>query len=464
MKQIFLLFIIIIFISCNNPSKNYEDEWKNKMESRDFKGALTIVNSQINKDSLNVELYRMRGSSYFFMDDYDSAYLNYSLALNLDSKDAKTLSAMARLFLGKGSVKQAKSYIEQALIIEQNNAQIHLICGNIYAKEENYLDAEAEFRKTISIDNSSFEAYNNLANILVINREFEKAILIYTKALEINPNNSNILLHRGVAKFQINEKDEGLIDLSQSIRINPENSKAYWYRASMYQKSNKFSKAIIDYNSYQKLKPNDFMAYYNRGICYAQTEKYHEAMKDFSKVIDLDSTQFIAYEGRGNVKVALEDYRGACKDYKKAKKIGSGNVDEIIKLICEDDITALCEYKSEHLVSEANLDYVSVWHENQSSLNGVITDYANDYSSITLDVIRASDEFQSNIGLSIGDEMTIYIDNSQRVIDSKMNDFCETKFEDFIIKGRTIRFSILEAINGGTVNHGIWHLTSAKAI
>ena len=100
----------------------------------------------------------------------------------------------------------------------------------------------------------------------------------------------------------------------------------------------------------------------------------------------------------------------------------------------------MCEYKTEHLVSEDNLNYVSVWHDNQSSLNGVIIDYANDYSRITLDIIRDSDEFQSNTGLSIGDEMTIYIDNSQRLIDSKMNDFCETKFEDFIIKGRTIDF------------------------
>ena len=222
MKQKVLLFIILISVSCNNSSKNYKEEWKKKMESKDFKGALTIVNLEINKDSLNVNLYRMRGSSYFFMGNHDSAYLNYSLALNLDSKDAKTLSTMARLFLEKGNIKRAKSYIEQALIIEKNNAQIHLICGNIFAKEENYLDAETAFRKTISLDNSSFEAYNNLANTLVINGEFEKAILIYTKALKISPNNSSILIYRAISKFQINQKDEALIDLSRSIRFSPE--------------------------------------------------------------------------------------------------------------------------------------------------------------------------------------------------------------------------------------------------
>lgn len=462
MKHFFLLTIILFSISCNNLLKNYEDEWKMKIETRDFKGALAIINSEIKKDSLNSELYRMRGSSYFFMDEYESADYNYSIALTLDSTNVKTLLGKARVFAKKENIKQAISYIEKAEVINPNEAQIYLERGNIYAEVENYIDAKIEYRKAILLDNELSEAYNNIANILAFEGEFENAVKNYTKALKSSPKNADILLHRGVIMRQMDKIDEALADINLSISINSEDPMAYWNRASIYHKRDEFNKAILDYSLYQKLKPNDLMVYYNRGICYIQIEKYNEAIGDFNKAIDLDNTQFESFEGRGYAKMFLEDYNGACEDYKKAKELGSVIADEAIPQVCEDDISFLCEYKTEHLVSKEYLDYASsYYHDN---LEGVILDYGKDYSNITIIITSVSDDFRENTGGNIGENMKIYIDNTQKIIDNKMVNLCKTKFKNFVIKGRKIKFSISEAIKGGSINHGVWHLTYAKAI
>lgn len=57
----------------------------------------------------------------------------------------------------------------------------------------------------------------------------------------------------------------------------------------------------------------------------------------------------------------------------------------------------------------------------------MIKDYANDYNNITVTILKVSAEFQDNIGLNAGDQMVIYIDNTKKVIDNKMNDFYNTK-------------------------------------
>ena len=54
------------------------------------------------------------------------------------------------------------------------------------------------------------------------------------------------------------------------------------------------------------------------------------------------------------------------------------------------------------------------------NLEGVILDYGKDYSNITIIITSVSDDFRENTGGNIGENMKIYIDNTQKIIDNKM--------------------------------------------
>jgi tetratricopeptide (TPR) repeat protein len=93
--------------------------------------------------------------------------------------------------------------------------------------------------------------------------------------------------HRGVAKFELGDKQG----------------------------------AISDYNRAIKLDPEDTFAYYNRGVAKFESGDKQGAILDFDRVIALDPQDAEAYSNRGTVKLALGDRQGAIADLTRGAQL-----------------------------------------------------------------------------------------------------------------------------------------------
>lgn len=104
LNNIYLISILIIY-SCSTPQKNIVK--KNKAEDYYMKAwtilqktthnalskslaiqALGYIDTAIALNSTESKYYRVRGTSYYHLKNYDLAILNFNLALKLDSTNS----------------------------------------------------------------------------------------------------------------------------------------------------------------------------------------------------------------------------------------------------------------------------------------------------------------------------------------------------------------------------------------
>jgi tetratricopeptide (TPR) repeat protein len=93
--------------------------------------------------------------------------------------------------------------------------------------------------------------------------------------------------HRGVAKFELGDKQGAILDYNRAITIDPQ----------------------------------DAFAYYNRGVAKFELGDRQGAILDYNRAITIDPQDAEAYSNRSAVKLALQDKQAAIADLTKGAKL-----------------------------------------------------------------------------------------------------------------------------------------------
>jgi len=86
----------------------------------------------------------------------------------------------------RGNYISALSYYERALESGYNKMNTLEAIGHTYIKLKKYKDAFTVYKKLVSMRTDSPEVMNNIAALLVMNKEYEKALVFLKKALQYN--------------------------------------------------------------------------------------------------------------------------------------------------------------------------------------------------------------------------------------------------------------------------------------
>lgn len=95
---------------------------------------------------------------------------------------------------------------------------------------------------------------------------------------------------------------------------------------------------------------------------------------------------------------------------------------------------------------------------------GVITDISSDLSTIKIHIVKASKEFSADFRNITNEDWEINLDQTSWGPDNDMSHAASMQLKYFLIPGRRIKFSMVEAYPGaGTASNGIWYFTYLKA-
>jgi len=190
------------------------DQVKSKKEVLEEKAALLVANARV--------LMKHR---------------EFPLALNL-LRTASNRQSKSPLILGMlAECLERTQRFAEALIVR--NASVKILCNfdqvqklaTLYYKlgqDEQALSSYFEALSLLTEENESlFEIYKNIGNILVRQGDFEGAEEYYNKAYTLNPSSDTLLVNFGTLEVQRQDYDKSLYCFRQAVESNPKNDKAW---------------------------------------------------------------------------------------------------------------------------------------------------------------------------------------------------------------------------------------------
>ena len=213
-----------------------------------------------------VRAYNKRGNAYDGIGKRDSAFEDYSMAIEINPDDDDAYFYRGFTYELKGDYEKAIKDYNKVINLNPNRADAHVYRAEAYRRTEAYR---------------------------VTGRSSELVIKDYSTAIELNPHYAY----------------------------------AYRNRAQVYRVKGKIDLAIEDYTKLIELNRNSVYPYRIRAEAYMQKNAIELAIADYSKEIELmpDEAQHYSYFLRGIARLRIQDWEGAKEDFIASQDKG-GNI------------------------------------------------------------------------------------------------------------------------------------------
>lgn len=289
----FLFFLPIIagYVASGQSRPLPSDSAFRLMDAGNYGKAITLINSMIESDSTNADLYEWRGIAYEGIKDYQSAIFDYSRSLVADPAHWSS-------YLKRADLLTAFEYYDDAL--------------------KDY-DAALQWADTTSAKESILV---NRASLKKKMKDTEGAVADLKQALKINDKSLAALGNLGALLFDMGKPSEAINSLQKAIEIDSTFEGGYGNLAFLYAQMGDYKKALSISNKLLQMKPNEAYALNNRGYIRYNLEDYTGALEDINNSIQLDPQNSFAFKNRGLVYIALHKNAEACADFQRALSLG----------------------------------------------------------------------------------------------------------------------------------------------
>ncbi|NQY68092.1 MAG: tetratricopeptide repeat protein [Flavobacteriales bacterium] len=229
----FVLSIITLSVLTFNRCK----EWKN---------SETLWTSMIEIYPNVDHGYTKRGSYYGKRGDFDKAFNDYNISIQLKPNDHKVFNNM----------------------------------GNIYGSRGEHAKALEHFFKALEIDPTYKDAYLNIAITYSITKQYEESFKYYDKAIEMGLKNLKIYTNRAQTYYTFKNYQAAIDDYSLVLQTRRFDKASLMYRGLSYYFLQNYDTAIADFNLLIQVDPQNSFAHNNRSLCYNYKGNYKLALSD----------------------------------------------------------------------------------------------------------------------------------------------------------------------------------------
>jgi tetratricopeptide (TPR) repeat protein len=228
----------------------------------------------------------------------------------------------------KSKPEEALVAYQHAAALQPKEAESHLSAGLLLERENNYAQAEQEYKQALELDSRSTDAVMGLANIYMHGRRFPEAEEYLRKLLAANADSAvvhiqlaRVLAAEGNTKAAIPEMEAG-------VKLAPGDESALRELGNLYGSDGKNDLAEAVRRKLLAAHPNEAELHRELGQDLLRQKKFQEAQQEFAAAVKIKPDFGIAY---GDLAFAA----GENKDYALVIRA----LDARLKLLPEIPIT-----------------------------------------------------------------------------------------------------------------------------
>jgi len=211
------------------------------------------------------------------------------------------------LLISEGRTRRGLRTLENALALDEHNAELSFTIGEYYFHLSKSLDAAVYLRRALDVQGDHFGARLLLGLLSGDEGEAESAKLHLERALTLDEN--SFAAHYGLGRLLAREGQfsEALQHLKRALTLNPSPEmhylvgRAYWEQGRSEQALKHLQKAI-------RLDPHFDVALYSLGFIYWQSNRTNEAREHFRAAYEInpqDSDYRAAVQARAGDKLPV---------------------------------------------------------------------------------------------------------------------------------------------------------------
>lgn len=277
------------------------------------------ISAKINKDPKNAELYYRRGNTFYYLEKFKDAILDFQTAVLLNEKNAVYHNILGETYLRLDSAdsRSAMEHFDKAIQINGNYSEAKLNKGRLLLARQDYENAKKIFTEISNQSENGDKGYLYLGICAKETKDTLTALKYFEKSTVVNPDNIDASLQ--IANIYLYKMDPLSLKYFDKVLAKEEyNYEALYGKGLYYQKNNQLDAALKLYDRVREINPAHKLAVYNSAVVYVLKNNIDKAFDYCEKLLDIDgrNANALALKGycneqRGNKKAALQDYKAA---------------------------------------------------------------------------------------------------------------------------------------------------------
>jgi len=268
-----------------------------------------------------VEVLSMIGMEYLFLEDYDTARLNFAKCLEVEYDDYSSLYNVIYCFDMQHQHIEAIDYL-QNYIDKDPYCEIawHQLGRQFYVIEK-YEEALHAFDYSILIDEHFIGAYLEKAKTLEALERYEEAVANYDLTVQLEDGTPFTYLRLGACYEKLNNTKTALKYYNLTVKEDPLLDKGWLALTGVYIEQKNYQKALYFIEKALHIDDENatYWAYFAK--INLNLNLFEEAASAFQKCLDLEDYRLDVFVALVDVLHFLGEFKDALKVLKKAKKM-----------------------------------------------------------------------------------------------------------------------------------------------
>lgn len=333
-----LLFtgVTLILFSCKEDPERIINNFKLETANLEYQKAIRVLKNGF-PDKFEFDHFYYYGVAHLNLGDLDSAEMNFSSAISLDSNRYEPYLRLSEVYMGRNELDLAYPCIEKANSIDPDNVNILFQFANYHSLKKNKEKTQYYFQLAADREPENAFALTNLGVFYLKNSEFDIAEKYFQKALMLKTEphiNARIDENLGLVFFSRNDLEQAKHYFYSSFNQFPKNENVNFHLGIIYAKEGGHSKAISHFTNSIRSKNSDDKTYFNRAISYYELDNFQNSISDLNRAIELNGEIAEYFVLRGQVKITIGQNDEGCNDFQKAKALGFKNIKAAINEFC----------------------------------------------------------------------------------------------------------------------------------
>ncbi|MCB1195697.1 tetratricopeptide repeat protein [bacterium] len=264
--------------------------------------------------------------------DYQGALTEFKKAQSYDPSSSRILTKIGALELKFGEVDNGIAHLKEAVRLDNEHYEPHLLLARYFDRQEQIEEAIAEYDIVMGLAPQDIDPYIEYGQLLDREKMVQKAIEIYRRAADINPDISALWNKLGLLYSHLNDLKNAEQCLKNAIAIDDTSVQSHLALAVVYYLSNDYNAAIKHFEICVRLNPIKKNIYVQLAELYAKVGRYEDAIKTYELLTKFDPDDQYNYINAAYLLLKLNEVDRTCTLLEEAQELFPQSV-EILFLL-----------------------------------------------------------------------------------------------------------------------------------